>query len=109
MKTPRLSVALLALLLVGCGAGQKEELQGRPLVLQLGVKISTATTAQTLDEVQAKLPTTQLGPKVQEHLAKAIEEQRKLLGNAAEMQMNERVEGARKVVTELEAASAAVE
>ncbi len=109
MKKPQIPALLLALLLCGCGSGQNEELQGRPLVLQLGVKISTATTPQTLDEVLAKLPGTKLGPKVQEHLTKAVEAQRKLLGNAAEMQMNERVEGARKVVTELEAASAAVE
>ncbi len=109
MKIALLPVAMLTLVLCGCGPAKKEELQGRPLVLQLGMKISTASNTQALDEVQAKLPTTKLGRKVQEHLGKAIEEQRKLLTGAAEMQMNERMEGAKKVVAEVEAASAAVE
>lgn len=109
MKKALFSAALLALVLCGCGSGQKEELQGRPLVYQLGVKISTAANAQTLDEVQAKLATAKLSAGSREHLTKAIEEQRKLLGSAAEMQMNERMDGAKKVISEIEAASAAVE
>jgi hypothetical protein len=109
MKNALFPIGLLVLVLCGCGSGQKEELQGRPLVLQLGMKISTASNTQTLDEVQAKITTTKLGPKVQQHLTNALEAQRKLLTAAAEMQMNERMDGAKKVVSEIEAASAAVE
>jgi hypothetical protein len=109
MKNALFPIGLLALVLCGCGSGKKEELQGRPLVLQLGMKISTASNTQALDEVQAKIATSPLGPKVQEHLGKALEEQRKLLGAAAEMQMNERMDGAKKVLAEIDAASAAVE
>ena len=109
MKKAFLPVALLALALCGCGSGQKEELQGRPLVYQLGMKISTAANAQTLDEVQATLSTAKLSAGSREHLVKAIDAQRKLLDGAAEMQLNERMDGAKKVLAEVEAASAAVE
>lgn len=109
MKNALFPIGLLALALCGCGSGKNEELQGRPLVLQLGMKISTASNTQTLDEVQAKIATTTLGPKVRQHLTNALEAQRRLLTAAAEMQMNERMDGAKKVVSEIEAASAAVE
>lgn len=114
MKRPLLFLAtpVLALALVcsaGCGSGQKEELQGRPLVLQLGMKITTASTPQELDAVAAKLPEAKLGAGSREHLTKAVEVQRKLLETAAEMDMNQRMDAVKKVMTEVEAASAAVE
>lgn len=109
MKNALFPIGLLTLVLCGCGSGQKEELQGRPLVLQLGMKISTASDTRTLDEMQAKIAASTLGPKVKEHLTNALDEQRKLLNGAAEMQMNERMQGAQKVVAEVEAASAAIE
>lgn len=109
MNKALLPAGILALLLSGCGPSEKTELTGRPLVLQLGIKISTATSTAELDALQTKLATTSLGAKVQEHLTKAIESQRALLAGAAEMQMNERMDGAKKVLAEVEAASAAVE
>lgn len=108
MKHAFLPIGLLALLLCGCGPSD-EKLQGRPAVLQLGMKISTAATEQELNAAQAKIATLGQNAKVQEHLNKAVEEQRKLLSAAAEMQMNERMQGAQKVIAELEAASNAVE
>lgn len=102
-------VALIALLAAGCGPSEKQELLGRPLVLQLGAKISTASTPQEIDALQARLPEAKLSAKSREHLGRALEEQRRLLAGAAEMQMNERMAGAQKVLAEIEAASAAVE
>lgn len=107
-KTPFL-VGVLALVLCGCGPAEKQELTGRPAVLQLGMKISTASSETELSAAQAKVATLGQNEKVKEHLNKAIEAQRKLLNTAAEMQMNERIDGAKLVVSEIEAASNAVE
>lgn len=109
MNKALLSACVLGLFLCGCEPAKKEPLTGRPAVLQLGMKISTAATEQDLADAQAKIAVLGQNAKVQEHLNRAIEEQRKLLSSAAEMQMNERIEGAKKVVAELEAASNAVE
>jgi hypothetical protein len=100
---------LVSLIFAGCGAAEKQELLGRPLVLQLGAKISTASSPQEIDAIQARLAEAKLGVKSREHLGRALEEQRRLLAGAAEMQMNERMAGAQKVLSEIEAASAAVE
>lgn len=108
MSKPLLPLALLVLFLSGCG-GQPDELTGRPLVLQLGAKISLAASTADLDAVAARVATAKLGPKVIEHLNAAIAAQGKLLADAAEMQMNERMAGAQKVVAEIQAASDAVE
>lgn len=114
MKRPHLSLAVPALVFVlaclsGCGSGQPEELQGRPLVLQLGTKISTAATPQDLDALAAKVTSAKLSAGSREHLGKAIEQQRKLLESAAELDLNQRMDGVKKVMAEVEAASAAVE
>jgi hypothetical protein len=109
-RNPALASGLLlvSLIFAGCGAAEKQELLGRPLVLQLGAKISTASSPQEIDALQARLAEAKLGVKSREHLGRALEKQRRLLAGAAEMQMNERMAGAQKVLAEIEAASAAV-
>lgn len=98
-----------SLLVSACGPAEKQELLGRPLVLQLGAKISTAASTQEVDALRARLEEAKLSVKSREHLGRALEEQGRLLSGAAEMQMNERMAGAQKVLAEIEAASAAVE
>ncbi len=102
-------LVLVSLFVAGCGPAEKQELLGRPLVFQLGAKISTASSTQEIEALQARLAEAKLSVKSREHLGRALEEQRRLLAGAAEMQMNERLAGAQKVLAEIEAASAAVE
>lgn len=111
MKRPLLIPVLVGSfgLLFGACGGKPEELQGRPLVLQLGVKISTASTEQELDTLQQRVAAAKLGEGSRLHLNNALEAQRRLVANAAELDMQARMEGARKVMAEVEAASAAVE
>jgi ABC-type transporter Mla subunit MlaD len=108
MSKPLLPLVLLAFFLTACG-GKPDELAGRPLVLQLGAKISLSASTSDLDAVAARVTTAKLGPKVIEHLNAAIAAQSQLLQGAAEMQLNERMTGAQKVVAEIQAASDAVE
>lgn len=108
MSKSLLPLVLLAFFLTACG-GKPDELAGRPLVLQLGAKISMSASTSDLDAVAARVSTAKLGPKVIEHLNAAIAAQSKLLTDAAEMQLNERMAGAQKVVAEIQAASDAVE
>ena len=109
MNKALLPVCALALVLCGCGPAEKEELQGRPLVYQLGAKISTASTAQELDALLEKLATAKLSAGSREHLGKAIEEQHKLLAPAAALARPRGLAGLKKILAAVAAAAAAVE
>lgn len=100
---------LLALLCLTACAPAPKELQGRPLVLQLGARISTATSTSALDELQQRVAASSLAEPVRRHLTQAVEAQRRLLTDAAEMDPQTRMTAVQAVLQHLETASRAVE
>lgn len=109
MKTSAAPLALAFLLALTACAPAPNELHGRPLVLQLGAKISTASAPATLDELQQRIASSSLGEPVRAHLTQAVEAQRRLLADAAEMDLQTRMAAVQSVLNHLEAASRAVE
>ncbi len=103
-----LTTLIVALCLAACSPAP-QELSGRPLVLQLGAKISTATDATKLDELRARIASSTLAEPVRAHLTQAVEAQRRLLTDAAEMDMNTRMQAVQAVLNHVDAASRAVE
>lgn len=105
---PALPALFVALTLAACSPAP-QELSGRPLVLQLGAKISTASDTAKLDDLRTRIATSTLAEPVRAHLTQAVEAQRRLLADAAEMDMNTRMQAVQAVLNHVDAASRAVE